>query len=267
MENLSPVKMDQQTREEMQNCMMVLRRVAEYARNGKHIESFETFNELRERVAKSHLSVPIRDRMVEEGQRYCFEAHQEKLQEFFDEALHFTRNGDMAQRNLRLKKAGECLGNMKHLTRDGDYIHEMEKRLELIRETNEAGKSRGGKNFKEGAEAKSSGGGSGKRRYLRYDTPTFLVKFPKEAELFRSMDYSMVGMLVHGMPDSLREGKSVHVEISIEGGSSEPFEGEVLVERFLEQKNATALSFKAVSGPTMFFSSNRYIDLSSLRSV
>ena len=172
----------------------------------------------------------------------------------------------MAQRNLRLKKAGECIGNMKHLTRDNDYLHEMEKRLDLIRETNEAGKSKGGKNFKESAERQSSAG-SGKRRYLRYDTPNFLVKFPKEAELYRSMDYSMVGMLVHGMPDSLREGKSVQVVISIEGSAIEPFQGEVLVERFLAQKNATALSFKAVGGPTMYFSSNRYIDLSSLRSV
>ena len=88
MENPNLAKMDQQTREEMQNCMLVLRRVAEYARTGKHVESYETFTELRERIAKSHLSISIRDRLVEEGQRYCFEVHQEKLQEFFDEAYN-----------------------------------------------------------------------------------------------------------------------------------------------------------------------------------
>lgn len=267
MENAATAKMDQQTREEMQTHMMMLRRVAETARAGKHVDCYEIFNDLRASISKSRLSIPIRERIVSEGERYCFEVHQEKLQEFFDEAMNFTRTGDTAQRNVRLKKAAECVAHMKHLTKDDDYIREMEKRLELIRETSEAGQSRGGKNFKEG-DSQTKSPGSGKRRYLRYDSPTFLVSFPKESQSFRSMDYSMVGMLVDGMPPSLREGKEVHVTIAIEGMPDyKPFQGDVLVERFLTNKGATALSFKAVEGPTMYFSSNRMIDLSSLKAI
>lgn len=267
MANAIMEKMDQQAREEMQGCMMILRRVAELARSGKHSEAFQTLDELRERTSKSRLSIAIRDRIMGEGQRYCFEVHQEKLQEFFDQALHFSRAGDVGQRNLQLKKAMECLSNMKHLTKNADYIHEMEKRLELIRETSEAGESKGGKHFKD-SDSQQMSGGSGKRRYLRYDSPRFLVKFPKESEIFSSIDYSMVGMLVNGMPKSLREGKDVRVIISIDqDGMHKSFEGEVQVERFLVKKNATALSFKAMEGPTMYFSSNRIIDLSTLRAI
>ena len=258
---------DAQAHEEMQGSMMALKTIANHAKAGDEEAALEKLNSLTEKLNHSHLPIGIRDKIISEGKRYTFAVHKVKLQMYYDRALYYTRSGDNENRNVFLKNSATCIQSICHLTDDDKYIKEMEKRLDVIRETSKAGTSDVAKTNQE-KETFSLGQGAGKRRFLRYNSPIFLVKLPRESEPYRTLDYSMTGMLLNGIPETLKEGSKIHVTIWIEDEDPKNrFDGSLIVARKLTEKNATALSFQTADGPIMYFIRMRWLDLSERKPI
>ncbi|MDI9409321.1 MAG: PilZ domain-containing protein [Candidatus Pacebacteria bacterium] len=253
--------------EQMQSCMSILRSLASTAKQGDENGTMVVLRQLLETINKSELPINIREKFIEEGKKYTLAIHRLKLQEYFDKAFSFTRSGNNEQREEMIHRASECIEAMNHLVNNEAFIEEMHKRLEVLRQTSQAGTSDLAKtdNQENSMQTKQ---GAGKRRYLRYDSPTFWVKLPKEAQPYRTLDYSLTGMLLEGIPPSVKEGSKVHVIITIANEEVEKyFEGTITINRILTEKNATALSFITAEGPVMFFIRNRLLDLSTKRPI
>ena len=256
-----------QVHEQMQRCMEVLRRLAANAKKGNEVETMNTLRQLIPMVNKSSLPANIREKFIEEGKKFTLAIHRLKLQEYFDKAFSFTRSGDTENREVMIKNASECIEAMGHLTKNDNFIEEMQKRLEVLRQTSQAGTSDVAKsdNIDNSLQNRQ---GAGKRRFLRYDSPTFWVKLPRESQPYRTLDYSMTGMLLDGIPPTVKEGGKVNVIITIADEEVEKnFEGSITITRILTEKNATAVSFITAEGPVMFFIRNRVLDLSTKRPI
>ena len=256
-----------QDHEHMQECMALLKEVAYYAKSGDELNALESLKAMLTKVNHSELPPGIRERFIEEGKKYALAVHRLKLQDYFDRAFNFTRSGDHANREVMIKNALLCIKAMGHLTSNTQFLEEMLKRVEVLRQTSQAGTSDLAKTDNNELPTQNRQG-AGKRRFLRYDSPTFLVKLPKETQPYRTLDYSMTGMLLDGIPPTVREGSKVNVIITIaEEEVPKNFEGSITITRILTEKQATAVSFVTAEGPVMYFIRNRLLDLSTKRPI
>ncbi|MCX8500779.1 MAG: hypothetical protein ORO03_03655, partial [Alphaproteobacteria bacterium] len=134
-------KNDTHNHDQMQECMVVLKEVATAAKSGEELRALDSLKHLMTMVNRSELPTTIRERFIEEGKKYTLAVHRLKLQDYFDRAFNYTRSGDTANRELMIRNSLKCIEAMGHLTTNSQFIEEMLKRVDVLRQTSQAGTS------------------------------------------------------------------------------------------------------------------------------
>jgi hypothetical protein len=233
--------------------MAVDKRAAEA---GQLYEQFASF------LNKSSVDPSVKDKLIQSAKQHAFLAHRAKLDEHLEKAMECARIGDQIKKLAVLKMADQCLDVTRKLTDDKEFLREVQKRIELARETGAAGQSERAKNQVERNDSAKAHKNE-KRRYIRYVSPTVYVRFGRDATLYKAMDYSLTGLQVEGIPPGISEGDKVSIAVTLEPpDEGMPFNGTATVARVLTDKNAIGIRFpSSAEGPIMAFVRERRIDL------
>lgn len=213
-------------------------------------------------VGKSVLDPSIKDKVIEEGRKHAFLAHRGKLDEHLEKAMEYAKQGDQIRKIGVLKMADSCLLATRRLTSDTDFLAEVQKRIDLVRETTAAGQSLNAKNQVERNDSAKAHANE-KRRFIRYTTPPIYVRFGRNDTAYKVSDYSLTGLQTDGIPPGVAEGDKIAISVSLDPNFGSPsFNGTATIARVLDDKNAIGIAFpNSTDGPIMFFVRERKIDL------
>lgn len=226
------------------------------------IEAAETYEQFAAYVTKSVIDPAIVEKLIVEAKKQAFIAHRGKLDEHLERAMECAKLGDQIKKIAVLKMAQGCLDATRRLTADTDFIAEVQKRIDLARETTAAGVSANAKNQVERNDSAKAHKNE-KRRFIRYITPPIYVRFGRSDTSYKVSDYSLTGLQIDGIPSGMAEGDKVSIVVSLDADFAMPnFTGTATVARVLTDKNAVGFAFpNSTDGPIMFFVRERRLDL------
>lgn len=256
------IEHEQKLKEQSGRARAMLGMLAKMAVERRASEAAELCDQYIAYVGKSVLDPSVKDRVIEEGRKHAFLAHRGKLDEYLEKAMECAKQGDQMKKISVLKMADNCLLATRRLTGDVEFLNEVQKRIDLVRETSAAGQSLHAKNQVERNNSAKAHKNE-KRKYIRYATPPIYVRFGRNETLYKVSDYSLTGLQVEGIPPGLAEGDKVAIAVALDPKlETHNFTGTATVARVLLDKNAVGIAFPNSSdGPIMYFVRERKIDL------
>lgn len=225
-------------------------------------ESYASF------VAKTNLDHDLREDFINKAKGFAFSSHRAKLNELLEKAHDAARARDQMKKLTMLKLAETCLDATRKLTDNAEFIEEVEKRIELARETTHAGVSERAKNqfVADGRDSKAVA--NERRRFVRYATPAVTVRFAKEGPGYPTRDYSLVGLRLPSSPPGLQLNQKVGIWVTIEQPNPTPtYQGSARVAWAIEGGGEVGLEFASAEGPIMYFVKQAGLDLRSVEPV
>jgi hypothetical protein len=219
-------------------------------------------------VAKTGLDQGQKEDFITKAKRFAFSSHVAKLNELIDKAIDAARARDQMKKLTMLKLAEACLAATRKLTDDGDFLLEMEKRIEVARETTHAGVSERAKlqMTSDGRDAKAVA--RERRRFVRYGTPEVSVRFAKDGVVYTSRDYSLIGIRLPNGPPGLQPMQKVAIWATLQRDDGpKTFQGSAKIAWVVEGGGGVGLEFPSADGPIMYFVKQAGLDLREFEPV
>lgn len=215
-------------------------------------------------VHKTIIERDLKDRFIEEARAHTFQAYRTKLDLLLELSLGYARQGDVTRKDMALKEALLCLSQARSLTKDNEFLAAVELRIALARETSQPGDSEKAKNQPDDGWAVAARKHE-KRRFIRYVTPTFLVRVGRDPLQYRTTDYSIAGFQLAGLPTAIRVGQKVVIEMLMEKDADLiRYKGFATVARILSVDGPVGFHCSNASGPIMYFIQKRRLDLAKM---
>jgi hypothetical protein len=254
-------------KDELRRCeglLVVLEKLSSANQTSMISQRYESYASF---VAKTGLDQGQKEDFIAKAKAFAFSSHRAKLNELIDKALDAARARDQIKKLTMLKLAEACLDATRKLTDNGEFLEEVEKRIELARQTTHAGVSERAKNqlIVDGRDGKTVE--RERRRFVRYGTPPVTVRFSKDGQEYLTRDYSLVGMRLPNGPGGLQRDQKVGIWVTIEReGGPRTFQGSAKV-AWASEGGEVGLEFPSADGPIMFFVKQAGLDLRSVEPV
>lgn len=249
-------------RKRCESLLDVLGKLADAGRTSLVWDRYESYCDF---VRKTELDAASKDGFIAEAKKASFVAHRTKLDQLLDQAMDQARAGDQIKKITTLKLATQVLDQVRKLTEDADFLAEVEKRIELTKETTRAGQSERAKN-QPVAGWSTEARADERRRFVRYEAEGMVVRIGKDNATYRVVDFSMSGMKLDGLPPGMKAGSKVNLSVSLETHPEEPpFACVGQVTHAMEPHGPTGIGFaSSTDGPIMHFVRRRLVDLNDL---
>ena len=255
-------------KDELRRCeglLVVLEKLSSANQTSMISQRYESYASF---VAKTGLDQALKEDFITKAKAFAFSSHRAKLNELLEKAHDAARARDQMKKLTMLKLAEACLDATRKLTDNGEFLEEVEKRIELARQTTHAGVSERAKNqfVADGRDSKAVA--HERRRFVRYATPAVTVRFAKEGQGYPTRDYSLVGMRLPSSPPGLQPDQKVGIWVTIEQPNPTPtYQGSAKVAWAMEGGGELGLEFASADGPIMYFVKQAGLDLRSVEPV